>query len=69
MTAERTIILVRTNSPGADEAEWNNWYETQHIATRLAIPGFLCIRRFKLSNGLPTDFAIPGPQYLALYEV
>ena len=69
MTAERTIILVRTNSPGADESEWNNWYETQHIAARLAIPGFLCIRRFKLSNGLPTDFAIPGPQYLALYEV
>ena len=59
MANDRTIIFVRTNSPGSDEAEWNDWYEKQHIAARLEIPGFLCIRRFRLNDG-----QIPSPESL-----
>jgi hypothetical protein len=51
MAVDRTIIFVRANSPGSDETEWNDWYENQHVAARLEIPGFLCIRRFRLSDG------------------
>ena len=51
MAYDRTIISVRANSSGSDEAEWNDWYEKQHMAVRLEMPGFLCIRRFHLNNG------------------
>ena len=40
MAYYRSIIFVRANSSGSDEAEWNEWYEKQHIAARLEIPGF-----------------------------
>ena len=56
MTTERTVIVVRTNPPGDDEIEWNDWYENVHIAARLEIPGFLLIRRFQLSSGLPNTY-------------
>ena len=69
MTTERTVIVVRTNPPGDDEIEWNDWYENVHIAARLEIPGFLLIRRLPLSSGLPDTFALDGPRYLAVYEV
>ena len=51
MAHDRTIIFVRANSPGADEAEWNDWYEKQHMVARLEMPGFLRIRRFHLNDG------------------
>ena len=70
MANDRTIIFVRANSPGSDEAEWNDWYEKQHIAARLEIPGFLCIRRFRLNDGQsPNPGSLVAPTYLALYEV
>ena len=70
MPNDRTIIFVRANSPGSDETEWNDWYEKQHIAARLEIPGFLCIRRFRLSDGQTSNPAsLMAPTYLALYEV
>ena len=40
MAHDRVIIFVRANSPRADEAEWNDWYEKQHMVARLEIPGF-----------------------------
>ncbi len=40
MAHDRVIIFVRANSPGSDEAEWNDWYEKQHMAARLEMPGF-----------------------------
>ena len=43
MTTERTVIVVRTNPPGDDEIEWNDWYANVHIAARLEIPGFFLI--------------------------
>ena len=69
MSMERTVIVVRTTPPGDDENEWNHWYENTHIAARLEIPGFLLIRRFQLSSGLPATFSLDGPRYLAVYEV
>ena len=70
MPNDRTLIFVRANSPGFDETEWNDWYEKQHIAARLEIPGFLCIRRFRLSDGQTSNPAsLMAPTYLALYEV
>ncbi len=69
MSTERTVIVVRTTPPGDDENGWNYWYENTHIAARLEIPGFLLIRRFQLSSGLPATFSLDGPRYLAVYEV
>ena len=40
MAHDRAIIFVRANSPSADESEWNDWCEKQHIAPRLEMSGF-----------------------------
>lgn len=43
------------------EADLNGWYEQEHLAERIAIPGFLRARRYKSVQGAPT--------YLALYDL
>ena len=35
----------------ADEAEFNEWYNEQHLPERMAIPGYVSARRFKLEDG------------------
>ena len=40
MAYDRTILFVSANSSCSDEAEWNDWYEKQHMAARLEIPDF-----------------------------
>jgi hypothetical protein len=35
----------------ADEAEFNEWYNKQHLPERMAIPGYVSARRFKLEDG------------------
>jgi hypothetical protein len=44
-----------------DEDEFNRWYFDEHIAERLACPGFISARRFVAVHG--------QPRYLALYEI
>ncbi|GIT26730.1 MAG: hypothetical protein CM1200mP41_27740 [Gammaproteobacteria bacterium] len=51
---------------GSDEAEWNDWYEKQHMAARLEMPGFLCIRRFHLTSGqTPNPRSLVAPAYFS----
>jgi hypothetical protein len=55
--------------PPGREAEWNDWYNKEHIPGRLEIPGFLAIRRFEVSKGFPKELIVPGPKYLTLVEL
>ena len=42
------------------EADFDRWYREQHLAERLAVPGFLRGRRFQAVRG--------APKYFAFYE-
>jgi hypothetical protein len=55
------LLLMMTDIDAADEADFNRWYEEEHLAERMAIPGFINARRFTALEG--------GPKYLALYDL
>lgn len=53
-------LLVWTDVDPVHEADFNRWYDREHVAERLAIPGFLSARRFARIGA--------GRKYLALYR-
>ncbi len=58
------LLLTMTEPPPAMEEEFNAWYDTEHMAERLAIPGFISARRWVYPR------AKPGTgKYLATYEL
>jgi hypothetical protein len=60
-----THVLVVYSSPVAgQEAEYNQWYDEQHLEDVLKSPGFLSAQRFRLP-----DAPDKTPCYLALYEM
>jgi hypothetical protein len=65
------VFLALSNpTPGADEGEFNKWYDESHSQEVLALPGVNSCRRFKLASTqiMPSDDAA-GYRFLALYEV
>jgi len=61
MSAHPGLLLVWTDIPASLEAEFNDWYNRDHIVERvLGIDGFVRGRRFRAYEG--------GPRYLAMYE-
>ena len=57
------LLLTVTEPRPEHEAEFNAWYDSEHIQERLAIPGFLSARRWQ-ADGKPGD-----GKYLATYEL
>jgi hypothetical protein len=55
------MLFSQMEPPAALEAEFNDWYESEHIPARLALPGFSRAVRYKACAG--------GPKYLAIYEI
>jgi hypothetical protein len=55
------LLLMMTDIDPVNEADFNRWYEEEHLAERMAIPGFISARRFTALEG--------GPKYLALYDL
>jgi len=58
-----TVLVVTMEMDEADEAEFNEWYNEQHLPERMAIPGYVSARRFKLEDG---DNAL---KYLCIWEM
>lgn len=58
-----TVLVVTMEVDPADEAEFNRWYNEQHLPERMAIPGYVSARRFRLVEG---DGALT---YLCLWEL
>ena len=46
-----TIMVVIMEVAPEDEAEFNRWYDEEHLRERLEIPGYISARRFKLQEG------------------
>ncbi len=59
----RGLLLTMTEPPAAMEEEFNAWYDDEHMAERLAIPGFRSARRWV------ADVAPGEGRYLATYEL
>jgi hypothetical protein len=55
------LLMAWTDVDPAHEAEFNQWYDEEHIHHLLAVPGFLSAGRYRALRG--------GPKYLAMYEL
>jgi hypothetical protein len=56
----RGLLAVWTDIPANIEEDFNRWYDDEHLAERVGIPGFLNARRYISVQGTP--------KYLALYD-
>jgi hypothetical protein len=63
MTAKKGtgLLMVWADVPADKEDEFNRWYNEEHLAERLAVPGFLDGARYEAVKG--------GPKHLACYEL
>jgi len=55
------LLMVWADIDPQYEAEYHRWYDEEHIAHLLAVPGFLSAGRYEALKG--------SPKYLALYEL
>jgi hypothetical protein len=60
----RGLLLTLTEPPRAMEEEFNAWYDTEHLAERLAIPGFRSARRWVRGRTFLTTYELDSPQVL-----
>jgi hypothetical protein len=58
--AGKGMLLTSMDIDPSDEAEFNRWYDREHLEERVAIPGFLEARRYVAHDG--------QPKYLSLYS-
>ena len=58
--AGKGMLLTSMDIDAADEANFNHWYDREHLEERVAIPGFLEARRYIAHKG--------SPKYLCLYS-
>ncbi len=56
------LLFFAMNVEAAAEAEFNQWYDTEHLPALAAVPGCLCARRFK-AEGSATQ------KYFAIYHL
>ena len=59
----RGLLLTMTEPPPAMEEEFNAWYDDEHLAERLAIPGFRSAKRWV------ADVPPGQGKYLGTYEL
>ncbi len=61
MADGKGLLFVTMQPPEGMEEEFNDWYDTEHVPERAALPGFETARRFVCIEG--------WPRYLALYDL
>jgi len=55
------LLAVWMEPTPENEDDFNRWYDEEHLADRMAMPGFLRVRRYVCLRG--------EPKYIALYEL
>jgi hypothetical protein len=58
--AGKGMLLTSMDIDPSDEADFNRWYDREHLEERVAIDGFLEARRYVAHQG--------SPKYLSLYS-
>lgn len=56
----RAVLAVWTDAAEATDADFNEWYNREHVNERADVPGFLSGRRYRALTG--------RPRYMALYD-
>ena len=51
--AGKGMLLTSMDVDAADEAEFNRWYDREHLEERVAIEGFLEARRYVANKASP----------------
>ncbi|TFZ49329.1 hypothetical protein E5C26_19845 [Serratia proteamaculans] len=54
------MLFVATDVTAQDEADFNKWYDREHVEERVRVPGFLSGTRYQALQG--------GRKYLGLYK-
>lgn len=60
-------MLVLTSAVESREDEFNEWYQSRHLADVTAVPGFRSAQRFKLAKVLSAG--ADAKPYLSIYEI
>jgi hypothetical protein len=60
------VMVVQSKAVEGRDADYNEWYDTVHLADILDLPGVQSGRRFDLASSM---IGPPGQPYLALYEI
>jgi len=55
------LFVVWTDVAPEAEAEFNQWYDTEHLPQLLSVPGFLAGRRYQAVEG--------APRYITIYDL
>ena len=58
----KALLLNAMNAAPEGEAEFNRWYDEEHIPALAAVPGVLCARRFRAAS-------TTLQKYVALYHM
>ena len=66
--AKYTFVVLTNPTPGK-EAEYNRWYNEQHIPDVLQASGFVAAQRFRLADTQMGGDNNKPYRYLALYEI
>ena len=61
-SAARALLLNAMNAAPEHEADFNRWYDEEHIPALAAVPGVLCARRFRAAS-------TTLQKYVALYHM
>ena len=62
------VMIVQSQAkPGRDD-EYNQWYDSVHLAHVCAVPGVKSGRRFEAQKST-TSIGEPGLRYLAIFEI
>jgi len=63
----RHVLLALVNATAGCDEEFNRWYEEEHLADVLGIPGFVGARRYRAADAQLTGK--PAHGYLTIYEI
>ena len=56
MTETPGILAIFNNAAPGRESEFEEWFQHEHLAERIAVPGFLLGRRYEAVSGQPRYF-------------
>lgn len=71
------LLYVYSDPGPVPEADFNDWYDNEHIPARLRVPGIRAVSRYRAADGLTPPWLalydmVPGtfdsPEYKALYD-
>lgn len=70
LSGDKPVSIVMCDCVVPDEEEaFNAWYDHSHVPNLTQVPGYASGARFQLMQHPILEGRMPGPKYLALYEL